>query len=356
MKIALISFGIDGWQLAKRLQKQLSEAGEEAEAWVKSQYIEESIAESLGQWTERQFRQRDAVIFIGACGIAVRAIAPFIKSKAADPAVLVVDESGKYVISLLSGHLGGANELTLSISRLLAAIPVITTATDGKGRWAVDLFAKENDCEIKDAKKIKIISAGILAAEKIGFFSRFPYQRPLPAGLYEIEENGGRPAGIASGVVVSPFVYDDAIFFQTLRAIPRCAYLGIGCKKGISKEMIEITVTEALEKAGLDREAICGAATIDLKKEERALLDYCREKELPLKVYTADQLKQAPGEYCGSAFVKEITGVDNVCERSAFLAAFQSVHTGETELLLRKYAKNGVTAAIAIKKWSMKFE
>lgn len=113
------------------------------------------------------------MIFIGACGIAVRSIAPFVASKKTDPAVLVVDECSRFVISLLSGHLGGANELAGTAAKILDAMPVVTTATDLHQCFAVDVFAKKNDCGILNMKGAKEVSAALLAGEKAGFFSDF---------------------------------------------------------------------------------------------------------------------------------------------------------------------------------------
>ena len=141
----------------------------------KSKYIPDSISISHTEWTNRQFGQADAIIFVCACGIAVRSIAPFVKSKKTDPAVLVVDECGKYVISLLSGHLGGANELAETVARLLGALPIITTATDLHHQFAVDVFAKKNGCAIASMKAAKEFSAAMLAGESVGFYSEYDW-------------------------------------------------------------------------------------------------------------------------------------------------------------------------------------
>ena len=124
---------------------------------------------------EEDFEDCDAIVFIGACGIAVRSIAPFVKSKKIDPAVVVVDEQGQFAISLLSGHIGGANELTEEIAEILRAQSVITTATDLNDKFAVDVFAKKNGCFISDMELAKEISAALLAGKEVGFASDFPW-------------------------------------------------------------------------------------------------------------------------------------------------------------------------------------
>lgn len=181
MKISIISFSRSGYRIGEMLSWFLGEGGHEVEAFTKSKYTKKILDESqveaddkafrnvkefakpidssLRDWTGRRFAQSDAIIFIGACGIAVRSIAPFVSSKKTDPAVVVIDEQGKFAISLLSGHIGGANELTEEISNLLHATPVITTATDINNKFAVDVFAKTNGCYISDMTMAKEISA-----------------------------------------------------------------------------------------------------------------------------------------------------------------------------------------------------
>ena len=134
-----------------------------------------SLCDIVGEWFTTS--EADAIIFVGATGIAVRAIAPFIHGKAVDPAVLVIDEAGRYVISLLSGHLGGANALARTAAALIEAEPVITTATDAESAFAVDTFAKENGFLLTDLRKAKEVSAKVLRGEKLRIYSDIPMER-----------------------------------------------------------------------------------------------------------------------------------------------------------------------------------
>lgn len=143
MDISIICFSLTGFQTALKLQEGLNAQGYHTELYKKSKYLEDSVTESTGNWTAEHFQKDDGMIFVGACGIAVRSIAPQVASKKSDPAVLVVDECGQFVISLLSGHLGGANALTLETAEILEAQPIVTTATDLHKRFAVDVFAKK---------------------------------------------------------------------------------------------------------------------------------------------------------------------------------------------------------------------
>ena len=171
MKIAMICYSLTGESTGLRLKEGLEKLGHSVQLWEKSKYLPDSIKESCSQWTGDRFLDSQAVIFIGACGIEVRSIAPFVTSKKTDPAVLVVDECSRFVISLLSGHLGGANELAGTAAKILDAMPVVTTATDLHQCFAVDVFAKKNDCGILNMKGAKEVSAALLAGEKAGFFA-----------------------------------------------------------------------------------------------------------------------------------------------------------------------------------------
>ena len=146
------------------------------------------------------------------------------------------------------------------------------------------------------------------------------------------------------------FRTDAQPFAHTLHLVPRIAYLGIGCRKGTSADAIEQTVQSALVSANLPWQAICGAASIDIKQNEPGLLLFCEKHRLPFRTFTAEQLQNAKGEFAPSAFVQQTVGVDNVCERAAVCAAQNGT------LILHKFAQNGVTAAVAVPDWRVTFE
>ena len=169
MNIAVICFTEHGAVLAERLSKEFSEREMTCRAWIKKKETQipdcrnvQVLTQSLREWTKEQFAAVDAMIFIGATGIAVRSIAPYVKSKKTDPAVIVVDEQGRHAISLLSGHIGGANALTLLVSEWIGAEPVITTATDLHGKFAVDAFAARRDLYIDSMTLAKEIAAALV--------------------------------------------------------------------------------------------------------------------------------------------------------------------------------------------------
>lgn len=386
MRLSLICFTGAGAKFGARLLKELKRDGHECRGYVLEKFLNpfheanglEPLKSSLQEWTGNQFETREGLIFIGAAGIAVRAIAPWVKDKRTDPAVVVIDDSGRFSISLLSGHLGGANGLAEETAKLTGGIPVITTATDIHGRFAVDNFAKEQGLWISDMKTAKAVSADVLAGEPVGFFSDFPAAGSVPEGFTQKEsckrnvwitvkrypENHDFLFQRKNRPVKQKMLHEDAhsapdsfpkLFLpeggEVLRLVPRIVILGIGCKRGTEKERIEAAVEEALSRWNIEPESAAAVATIDIKKEEAGLLSYVREHGLSFQTYPAERLLQAEGEFSPSSFVKEITGVDNVCERAAVSLAED---LGGGRLMMRKQAGGGVTVAAAVRDWKVK--
>ena len=277
--------------------------------------------------TGELFGNFDALIFICAAGIAVRAIAPFVCSKATDPAVLVIDEQGKFVIPVLSGHLGGANALATEIAARLGAIPVITTATDSGGKFSPDSFAAANFLRITDLSVAKAVAAAVLAGEPVGLESEYPYANCPP------ELHPGEACRV--GICIAP---DEGKkpFPVTLSLVPKDLVLGIGCRKGATALQIESQV----QKSGIPLERVRFAATIEQKADEAGLLVFCSKYRLKVYSVTAEKLMQVQGEFQGSDFVQKTVGADNVCERSA-------VYFAGGALAYPKFAGNGVTCAAA---------
>ena len=173
--LSIISFTEKGAHLSLKLLDMLSEEGENAWLYTKcSKYRDGSINKRLryvysntDEWAKVQMSAKNELLFIGACGIAVRAIAPWVANKLYDSPVLVMDELGTYVIPILSGHVGGANEIAAKIGKMTGAIPVITTATDLNRCFAVDIFAKKNYLYIENKNGIAKVSSKVLRGEKI---------------------------------------------------------------------------------------------------------------------------------------------------------------------------------------------
>ncbi|MDY5220103.1 MAG: cobalt-precorrin 5A hydrolase [Eubacteriales bacterium] len=334
-RAAILYFTDRGAATAERIQTALQED------WEVSLHRphggERSIVETL-------FQTEDALIFVGACGIAVRAIAPFVRSKTTDPAVIVVDELGRQAISLLSGHIGGANALTRRIAADIGGIPVITTATDLSRRFAADEWAARNGLIISSMKAAKDFAVEILRRD-LPLYSDFPIEGTPPGGLYLYAEASASDCGLAISC------RNIAPFDKTLALIPRILHLGIGCKRHTPAENIRRAVQAVLEEANLSPRALKSVASIDVKRDEAGLIEYCASANLPLSFYSAEELRSLPGSFTPSNFVQNTVGVDNVCERAAMRAAGE----GATRIV-NKTCLDGVTVAVAQEKWSACFE
>ncbi|NLJ55713.1 MAG: cobalamin biosynthesis protein CbiG [Firmicutes bacterium] len=331
MKVSIIAFTAKGFALAARLQALLGAAGRAAEHY-------RCRDGGLQEWTRRHFAAADALLFIGAAGIAVRAVAPHLQSKTTDPAVVVLDEQGKFVIPLLAGHIGGANRLAQEVAALLTAVPVMTTATECSGVFAFDSWASKNKIKILNPGRIKSVAARMLAGENIYLRSMFPVAGALPAGVVPAFEHCDVLISVKTGAGK-----------EVLQLIPPVLTLGVGCRKGVTAGALQKAWVKLLQKAGCHQEAVGLVCSIDLKAQEAGLLSFCAACGLPLQTFAAEQLRAVPGDFTASAFVQKVAGVDNVCERSAVLGS-------GGKLIWRKSIENGVALALAVAPYTLCFE
>ena len=330
MKIAVFAYSRQGCKTARRVIAHF--ADQEIQAYTMERFEEAGflpICRPSKSFYGPIFNNVDAMVFVGSVGIAVREIAPHVRDKATDPAVISIDELGRFSVPLLSGHIGGANALALDLANALDATPVITTATDINKRFSVDAWAARNGYGIASLSRAKAVSAAILEQD-VPLCCDYPITTTLPNGV---------KTGNSGDVGIRISVFKDEPYKQTLRLIPKILHLGIGCRKGTPVETIREAVDEVLLEHNIDQRAIKCAASI---------VQYCGEQKLPVTFYTAEELKAVPGEFTPSAFVKSITGVDNVCERSTLI--------GAEKLIVRKTALNGVTVALAAEHMEVRFE
>lgn len=302
--------------------------------------------ESLRGWTERSFSEADALIFVSATGIAVRSIAPHLKDKLTDPAVVCIDEAGQFAISLVSGHVGGANSLARQIADICGGQAVVSTATDVNGRFAIDEWAVSNNLEITRRDLAKRISACLLDGDSVGFISDFPVCGTMPEGL-------SMEGGLALGACIS-WCQSMLPFPETLHLVPRTIAVGLGCRRGTDPEKLRAFAMQALDACNITPKAIATVASIDLKADEQAILEFAEGIDCKPRFYSAEQLAATPGQFDESEFVKKTTGVGNVCERSAMQAAidarssFADKKWREAPLatILPKTADDGMTISI----------
>ena len=314
--LEFIYFTESGGELAEALAKQLG---------GKSHRMGEGVR--LTDWTAEYFPACEGLVFVGAVGIAVRAIAPLLTSKTEDPAVVCVREDGRFVIPLLSGHLGGANALAERIAGVTGGAAVITTATDLRGVFAVDLWAKKQGLRILQPERIREVSGKLLRGERITVSSPWPIAGRPPENVTTGENGDVRISWSRSDT-------------GALQLMPCALYLGIGCRRGTEMRTLESAFRQFCEERDILPLAICEAASIDAKKDEDGLLAFCGNQSWPIRFYSAEELRSVQGEFTSSAFVEKQVGVDNVCERAAVLRSAGC-------LAEKKYTAEGVTFALA---------
>ena len=328
--ITIISFTKKGGDINKRLTDILSES--DITSYTLEKYRFDNRVKPLGNLKEtvkRHFTD-DAVIFIGAVGIAVRSIAPYIKDKFCDPAVLVIDELGRYVIPLLSGHVGGANELANYIGEALSAAPIITTATDINGTFAVDVFAKKNNLLISSRKLAKDVSAALLDNNGIDIDSDI--KRIDVKELKKKLNPKNKACDIK--VRITDRIYDDTV----LTLIPKNLYIGVGCKKNTDADKMWDFVNDIFRLEGLDIRAVKSIGSIDIKRDEYAVKNLANRLNVPFLTFTKNELNSVSGDFFESEFVRKTVGVGNVCERAVCIQC--------NNLIVKKTAREGMTVAI----------
>jgi cobalt-precorrin 5A hydrolase len=277
MRIKILYFTDKGKALAQRLKESLSEH----DAVVVPKGV--PLAYACGD----AFADNEALVFIGAAGIAVRSVAPYLKDKLTDPPVIVIDENGNFVIPVLSGHVGGANSLALGIADVLGAQPVITTATDVSGAFSVDVFAKENGLRITNREGIAKVSSSSLEGKPVTICIKdFPPEGPVDVLIADDAAKG---------------LKDSA----KIVLCPKKFAIGMGCRRGKSFDELRAFAEEVLRGNGIDINDAGCIATIDLKKDEEGLKRLSEVWRMPLITFDAGLLAKAEGEFSHSDTVME---------------------------------------------------
>ena len=271
----------------------------------------------------KQFNRYDAHIFIMATGIVIRKIAPLIKSKDVDPAVVVIDEQERFVISLLSGHLGGANELASDLAQQFSLLPIITTSSDITGKIAIDTLSQKMNCEMENLEKAKNITSLIVDNKKVDIL--------LPKNV-TFGENGN-----SEGVVIT----SNKENIEVMRLYPKNLILGIGCRRGTLKEDILKAVDILMKKYNLSYKSIRKIATVDVKADEIGLMDAAKELGHELIIIDRSEILTVESNFKGSEFVKKQIGVTCVSEPCAYLASNKN-----GKFIEQKFIYNGITISI----------
>ncbi len=305
--------------------------------------------EPVKEVVARIFSKYKSLVLIMATGIAVRLVASELRGKHEDPAVVVMDERGKFVVSLLSGHIGGANRLANEIASLTGAQPVITTASEVSRTIAVDLLGREFGWELEDDANVSKVSAAVVNGDEVGIYQdtgeRNWWQGTLPENIRKFSslEDLEKSVCPAALVITDRFLGQE---YRTLRAKaviyhPQSLVVGIGCNRGVSSSLIREAVSQVFQECGLSLKSIRNIATLDLKNDEEGLLEFAREHGLPIEFFTGEALCQVKFPSTPSATTLKWVGTLAVCEPAALLSS------RSTDLVVPKVKLGEVTIAVA---------
>lgn len=334
MKTAVIAITEKGSILASNISNVLN-----ADLFLFDEHMKEKnnirkLEKPLSKNIQNLFNNYEGLIFIMAIGIVVRVIAPYIVSKIKDPAIVVLDEKGNYVVSLLSGHIGGANELAIKVAKIVGGKAVITTATDINNTPAADIIAKENNCHIENIENLKYINGALARGETINLFTDYKVNNSKEDFIVINSQEEYK-----NNIVLSDRIH-NLNFGITLYLRPKILVLGIGCKKNIEYKKIELSIKAFMDKNNRSINSINIISSIDIKAHENGILDFCKNYNIVYKTFTAEQLKTVEHKFTISEFVKQTVGVGNVCETSGYIASNKGYQIASKTLY------NGITLAL----------
>ncbi len=330
MKIAIISITENGKELSNIIKDYLIKNPR----FIKIDIYFKNVKNTINNI----FFKYDAIIGIMATGILIRSIANQITSKDKDPAILSIDEKGQYVISLLSGHLGGANELTNIISEIINAKPIITTATDINNKLSIDSLANKYFWKIENVHDIVIFNKAILNNQSIDLLVNIKQEKYLKEFLHTKKEINLIKNNSNNSTIIAKYKS------KILKIIPEKMVFGIGSKKNISMKNVLIAIKTVCTQLNIDINRIDSLATVDVKQNEEGIILASEKLKLPLFIIKTEDIKNFKSEDCTkSKFVEKTIGAYGVCEPCALMKAGLN-----SKLIYKKTAFNGVTIAVAI--------
>ena len=352
-RTAIVCVSRKGAHLAERLRGLV----EEGDLFVPARFAAEAPSAShlyegrVATIIERVFPNCSALIAIMSLGVAVRLVAPYLKDKHSDPALVVVDDTGRFAISALSGHLGGANALASRIADLIGAEAVITTASDLAGTIQVDLLGKAFGWKVESFDAVTAVSAAVVNGEQVGIFldagetEWWPPDENLPDNITVFSSLVAlSKAELLGALVVTDRLLADSDLLGKVPTVvyrPKTLVLGVGCNRGTSATEIEQAVTEVLERYRLAPKSVRNLASIDVKSDEQGLLEYAAQSGLPIQFFSATQLATITDLPNPSDAALAAVGVRGVSEPAAMMSA------GNSELIVAKQKFGNVTVAIA---------
>jgi len=317
--VAVYALTRQGAALARRLARSLAEDGYAPTLALPQRLADEFgpalYFETLGRALAWHFEAFSGHVVVAATGLTVRLIAPLLRSKTSDPAVVVLPQDGRFAISLLSGHLGGGNQLAEAAARALGGQAVISTATDLEDQPALEMLARDHNLAVEDFSRLAYFSRCLVEGDKVrlsdpeGFLT--PHLAPWPDSF---EFTDGSSPRVVVDYRLGPIGSLDLV----LR--PRVLFLGLGCHRGVGQAELEELITRELARHRLARGAVAALATVETRAGEPALVKLCQENNWPLLPFTKAELGRVNTPNPSETVNKNI-GVASVCEAAALLAA-----------------------------------
>jgi cobalt-precorrin 5A hydrolase len=364
-KIALVCITENGKQLAFKINALIKDSdiyvvsnkNNDLQHETKKEHIF-LVKEKLNELVGKLFKDYQYIVFIMATGIVVRVIAPYINSKFSDPAILVTDEKGTNIISLLSGHMGGANEMTQYISNLIGANPVITTATDVNKKASLDMIAKKLDAHIDDFREnVKDVNAMLVNNQEVGIYID---------GNYDVDTRGFKVIDQIENIkeldkivlitnknqIMKDYLVDqddskvkedslekNEVSKKIIKVIPRDIVVGIGCRRNTESKLLQESLTNLLHDYNIDIKSIKEIGSIDIKYDEQAIIDLASYLSVPFNTISASEISKVDYLFDKSEFVKKNVGVYCVAEPVAHILS-------KGNLIIEKHKYKGITISV----------
>ncbi len=353
--IVVVAITRRGIETALKIQKGLDVAGLNSTVYATKKYSQNgvlSMDKKLADFLKDIYNKVDAIVAVMASGIIIRSVAPLLESKLTDPAVVGVDAAGKFSISLLSGDLGGANDLAHIVAKAINAVPVITTATDVMGKQSVDGLAQTLHLSIQNPDSLVAVNSAIVNGDRVVIVLVAEPKIPANAiGAFEVQtaQNGAEALDVINrfdaGIIITHEPLSVASFVKPFTILKtRHVVVGLGARKDASADSIITAVDTALEKVHVPLSRVYRFATVDIKRDSQPMLEAVEKLGAPLEFLSVEALRLVTNEDLSpdSAMVQEKIGVGGVCERAALLVAGNNA-----KLILKKTKLNGVTVAVA---------
>jgi cobalt-precorrin 5A hydrolase len=354
--ISIVTINLQGVETATKIRLALEQLGIESDVYAPKQCMPEGakpIDGQLSKFIQQQFGKVDAIVAVMAAGIIIRAIAPCLKNKLVDPAVVCVDVAGKSAVSLLSGHFGGANELTRLIANGIGASPVVTTASDVLGRVGVDEVARFLYCTIKNPRVLVSANTAVVNGEPLTVILEGGVKVPVdPAWNYSVKaaDNSEEAIEIANSLLTGVILTRNDFSLVNLHtpfAVLKLkrVIVGVGARKEITETQVLNAIDAGLKIAHLPLQRVDGLASVDIKKDSEGMLSAAKKIGLTYAFLSVAELRgfSHPELSPDSTIVQSHIGVGGVCERAALMVAGRNAH-----LLVKRIKLDGVTVAVAM--------